>query len=261
MKRPLLKFLPCVAVALLSASCSKDNDNIVEDNTTIKADKVAEKQVFYLKVNNESSLSKMTVAGFDGVAKTALKFEIGDKLDVSFEYTYDDETQYASLEAICTDEDGTFAVQSNGGAYENALEEMKNGEEGAASKYNVQLWWGEMLNFTVSKYYGYDNLSAMFAAAPRSASKSFTLKPVDQYCFIVFEDGSTKKVTVDGDSEPLSNSKCYIVAHGTKVTVEGESTTTITTEWGKLYYVRKQAGDASNTLKNPDPGKTNVVNW
>jgi len=287
MKRPLLKILPGVAVVLISTSCNKDSDYIAEDNTALVAEQKIEHKVFYLKVNIESSLSKMTVEGLGTAGKRALKFEIGDRLTLRFDISLpcyfsgsalkissEDRTFTVETTVVCNHVDGTFMGTTNNMTFNNvevanppsdamdiiqdALEEMERGEKNVASKYNIQLTWGSPLDFSSNQYYGYDNPSKMFAAAPRSADKSFTLKQNGDYCFIVFEDGSTKTVTINGNS--LSNSQCYIVASDTEVTVTGATTTnTITTASGKLYYVRKQAGDANNTLQNPGAGKTNEV--
>lgn len=288
MKRPLLKILPGVAVVLLSTSCSKDNDNAVEDNTTIEVEKVAEKQVFYLKVNNESSLSKMTVEGLGGAGKKVLKFEYNDLLTIRFDITFtwqesssDDDNPETYNETYTFEGKGEY-MASRGEFYVSnddfeptrtifedyvsetwknaitkALEEMQTGGEGVAAKYNVQLKWGNPIDFSSSNYHEYSTLSEMFAAAPRSADKCFTLKQKEDYCFVVFEGGCTKEVTIG--NEQLKNSKCYIVASGTDLTVKGETTNTITTASGKLYYVRMQAGDVNYTLTNPDAGKANEV--
>ncbi len=289
MKRPLLKFLPGVAVVLITPSCSKDNDNIVEDNTALVAEQVIENQVFYLKINYASSLSKMTVEGLGESGKTALKFEQGDELTLTFnvEVFFDDSGHIASqiivitTKAQCIDEDGTFAVSTNDltigyyndgisekdvkSAAQEALKAMQDGKAGAAM-YNVQLSWGNPIDLTSAKFVGYDNLSGMFAAAPRSADRSFTLKQDGDYCFIVFEEGCTKTVTVDGKT--LANVSegetpkpmCYIVASGTEVKVtenkEGAETNSITTESGNLYYIRKKID-----IYNPDAGNVKVVKW
>ncbi len=267
MKRPLLKILPGVAVVLITPSCSKDNDNIAEDNAALVAEqvKVVENQVFYLKINNATSLSKMTVAGLDEAGEKAFKFEIDDELTITFEvnaildYSGNIWTErvIVSANAKCINEDGTFKITMGDFTapeteYENieweeaakvALQEMQDGVFGAASKYNVQLTWGSELDFSSEKYYGYDNLSKMFAAAPRSADRSFTLKQNGDYCFIVFEKGCTKKVTVN--NAELSNTSegedpkpmCYIVSTDASVAVDGVDKSQLKS--GELYYVKK----------------------
>ncbi len=287
MKRPLLKILPGVAVVLISTSCNKDGDYIAEDNTALVAEQIIENQVFYLKIHNASSLSKMTVEGLGKEGEKVLKFEIGDQLTIAFDVIAKISDSGAAEEiggvgsvtisatATCTDsENGIFKVELKGftcslgfseihwnESAKIALQEMQDGVSGAASKYNVQLTWGSQLDFSSEKYYGYDNLSEMFAAAPRSADNSFTLQQNGDYCFVVFEEGCNKIVTVDGSSEPLDRSKCYIVKSGTNITVEGAFFNTITTESGNFYYVRKQAEaeDGSGDLDNPNPGNVQRV--
>lgn len=293
MKRPLLKILPGVAVVLITPSCSKDID-IAEDNAALVAEQVTGNQVFYLKVNNASSLSKMTIEGLGQAGEKKLKFEKGDVLtlrfdikQISYNSGYDGiehiYTYTLEMKATCVDTDGKFEVSSNRNEWkwysgnsstyekeyllpsiENALEEMQNGIFDAASKYNVQLTWGNPIDFSDKKFYEYDDIQTMFAAAPRSANKSFTLQQNGDYCFVVFEEGCTKTVTVEGSSDPLDRSKCYIVKSGTNITVEGAFFNTITTESGNFYYVRKQAEaeaeDGSGNLEKPNPGNVQRVN-
>ena len=272
MKRPLLKILPGVAVVLISPSCSKDNDNIAEDNAALVAEQVIEKQVFYLKINNATSLSKMTIAGLDEAGEKAFKFEIGDELTITFEVNAIldisgnnwTERVIVSANAKCISEDGTFEItmgdftepetEYEGIEWEEAatvaLQEMQDGVFGAASKYNVQLIWGvqnllsdEKGDFKTKGFVGYDDLTKMFDDAPRSADKSFTLEPNGDYCFIVFEEDCTKKVTVNGTE--LSNTSegedpkpmCYIVSTDASVTVEETSKGEL--KKGELYFVRK----------------------
>lgn len=291
MKKPLLKILPGVAVVLLSPSCSKDNDIIDEDNAALVAEQKIEHKAFYLKINIASSLSKMAVAELGGVGKKDLKFEVGDQMTLSFYIVtqiqlsgsdddpspVEDQSVQVEVDILCVDPDGTFAVDPENlkeavnsiydlydskatyEAAEKALEEMQNGEEDAASNYNVQLWWTSYNSVpTQNSYREYDNLSEMFLNAPRSADKCFTLKQAGEYSFLVIEEGSTKTVKINKNT--LDNSKCYIVGPRSEVTVvDGDKTNTITTESGKLYYVRKREGDVSNTLSNPDAGKINTV--
>ncbi len=269
MKRPLLKILPGVVAVLLSTSCSKDDDNAVENNTTIEAEKATEKKVFYLKVNFESSLSKMTVEGLGGNGKKALKFEINDELSLSFDVKgTDGKTETIHTTAKCVNKDGTFEVlqfawenldEQKKKLIEQALTEMQNGVEGAALKYNVKLTWGESMEdiFPTCKSLGCRNISEMFSYAPRSAVQCFTLTQDGNYCFIVFEEaGGSKKVEVDG-VELKSLEYCYyIVAPDTEVTVteEGKDPKTIKTVSGKLYYVRAQSN-----FNNPNSGNVNTV--
>ncbi len=288
MKRPLLKILPGVAVVLLSASCSKDDDNnIAEDNTALVAEQKIEHKVFYLKVTNATSLSKMAVDLTAGKNK-ALTFEVGDKLTIKFvikvntmvdsgssyydpetgetitirEPTYEDVDVTVTATATYT-EDGSFAVITSEMQYDSywvwysnqiecedaaqkALSAMEKGEEGAASTYKVELTWGDenILTTVASQdFVGYSSLSAMFAAAPRSANQCFTLSQDGEYCFIVFEDGCTKTVSVNGKKlkqEDDADKNYYIVAAGATITVQaGEGAPkTKTTESGKLYHVR-----------------------
>ena len=265
MKRPLLKILPGVTVVLITPSCNKDNDNIAEDNAVLVAEQVINNQVFYLKINNASSLSKMTVAGLDKGGQQALKFEKGDVLTIKFDvnafFDYSDgdfiwvEKVTVSATAECiNEEDGVFEItpgdftRTGEDSYDNiswteaandALKEMQDGVPGAASKYNVQLSWGvkDILtsnDFKTKGFVEFQNMTTMLADAPRSANKSFTLEQDGDYCFIVFEKGCSKKVMIGGKT--LDNSKCYIVASGINVSVDDVPTTT---QSGDLYYVRK----------------------
>lgn len=287
MKRPLLKILPGVAVVLLSASCSKDDDNnIAEDNTALVAEQKIEHKVFYLKVTNATSLSKMAVDLTAGKNK-ALTFEVGDKLTIKFvikvntmvdsggTYFDSEKNEYITIEPTYEDvdvtvtatatytEDGSFAVITSEMQYDsywvwysnqiecentaqNALQAMQDGKEGAASTYKVELTWGDenILTTVASQgFVGYSSLSAMFAAAPRSANQCLTLSQDGEYCFIVFEDGCTKTVSVNGTALKTgedADKNYYIVAAGATITVQaGEGAPkTKTTESGKLYHVR-----------------------
>ena len=289
MKRPLLKILPGVAVVLISASCSKDDDNnIAEDNTALVAEQKIEHKVFYLKVTNASSLSKMAVDLTAGKNK-ALTFEVGDKLTIKFVIkvntmvdsgvtSYDPETNetitiieptYEDVDVTVTatatyTEDGSFAVITSEMQYnpnwvwysnqiecentaQNALQAMQDGKEGAASTYKVELTWGDknhlLTNVTKNGYVGYSSMRDMFAAAPRSAVNSLTLSQDGEYSFIVFEDGCTKTVSVNGKKlkqEDDVDKNYYIVAAGATVTVQedGKPDNETTTQSGKLYHVR-----------------------
>lgn len=263
MKKPLLKILPGVAVVLISPSCSKDNDIITEDNASLVAEQVIKKKVFYLKINNASSLSKMKVAGLgEGDAgERALKFEIGDILNLEFYVnTYDNSgSEFGSVfpmvyevEATCVSTDGLFEVNDEhlGEEAQIALQEMQDGVFGAADKYKLQLNWGnsELLtdkDFIDNGYFGFDDMTTMFKNAPRSAYKSYTLKHDGDYCFIVFEKGCTKTVEVNGtqltneteEGEP----RCYIVSTDAKVTVDDVDKGKLKS--GELYYVRKQTSN------------------
>lgn len=272
MKRPLLKILPGVAVILISPSCSKDNDIIKEDNVALVAEQVIQKKVFYLKVRNASSLTKMAIKGLGTDGNKELMFLNGDKLTITFdveapiyfssiapeslidnqqvtivaEATYDAATETF----IITDfkKDTKLSTQLDRYYYADyeepaqlALEEICSGTGGAAAaeKYNVKLTWGEQIDLSTQKYIGYNNISEMLANAPRKAEKCLTLQQDGDYCFLIFEEGSQKDIEIDGYTEPLDRSKCYIVAAGTTITVvDGGTSNTITTESGLLYNVK-----------------------
>lgn len=270
MKRPLLKILPGVAVVLISPSCSKDNDIIKEDNAALVAEQVIQKKVFYLKVRNASSLTKMAIKGLGTDGNKELMFLNGDKLTITFdveapiyfssfdffegnqkvtivaEATYDAATEAFKITdfkkdtKLSTKLDKDFFADYKEPA-QLALEEICSGKGGAAAaeKYNVKLTWGTQIDLSTQKYIGYNNISEMLAAAPRKAEKCLTLQQDGDYCFIIFEEGSQKDIKIDGVDEPLDRSKCYIVAAGTKITVvDGGTSNTITTESGLLYNVK-----------------------
>ncbi len=295
MNRPLLKILPGVAVVLLSTSCSKDDDNnIAEDNAALVAEQKIERKVFYLKIRNASSLSKMTVEGLDEEGATkALKFDKGDQLIIKFkvvvsasyeklseesedsgsgeptnnsEWINIDETVTVTTTATYNGE--VFEVSTNMSfsgcqyamvydcdeAAQKALQAMQDGEEGAASKYDVQLMWGnqsllseENGDFKTKGFVGYETPKEMFAAAPRSADQCFTLSQKDNYCFIIIEDNCTKKVEVNNvelEKGAYAGLKCYIVAIDATVKVDDELKAAPNDEKveplssGKLYYVK-----------------------
>lgn len=284
MTRPLLKILPGVVAVLITPSCSKDNDVIKEDNAALVTEQVITNRVFYLKVRNKTSLSKMTIANYNKEGESDLRFEKGDILHLEFdiELTYQTQegtnttTYTIESDPECISSDGYFEVklstfqvtsgevdeiteQEWQSAAQNALTEMQNGIEDAASKYNVKLYWGDPIIFGQQSYYEYRSLSDMFYSVPRSADQSFTLKQDGDYCFIVFEGGSSKIVKIN--DKKLSNSCCYLVKPSTEITVEdGGTTKTIKTESGKLYYVRKKEGDIFPTLKYPDAGTIDEIN-
>lgn len=268
MKRPLLKILPGVAVVLISPSCSKDNDIIKEDNAALVAEQVIQKKVFYLKVRNASSLTKMAIKGLGTDGNKELMFLNGDKLTITFdvkvsiyssftdyfednqqvtivaEATYDAATEtfiitdFTEDTKLSTKLDDDFMADYEQPA-QLALEEICSGKGGAAEKYNVKLTWGKQIDLSTQKYIGYKNIHEMLAAAPRKAENCLTLQQDGDYCFIIFEEGSQKDIKIDGVDEPLDRSLCYIVAAGTEITVvDGGTSNTITTESGLLYNVK-----------------------
>lgn len=274
MKKPLLKILPGVAAILITPSCSKDNDIIAEDNAALVAEQVIAKKVFYVKINNDSSLKKMAIKDLGTAGNKTLKFEIGDELYIKFSIWVDIDDSGAIFENVkvvvkvpgrCISEDGVFefiSVNSYGDnldgdniviekteyepmngwfcayAVNEVLEEIEQGNLSALEEHNAEFIWGEQINFSDKKYHAYDDISEMMAAAPRKAVQSFTLKQDGDYCFIVFEDGTNKNVTIDGQT--LNHSKYYIVQAGIDIIVEdGAETKTINTKSGRLYNVRK----------------------
>lgn len=264
MKKPLLKILPGVAAILITPSCSKDNDIIAEDNAALVAEQVIAKKVFYVKINNDSSLKKMAIKDLGTAGNKTLKFEVGDKLSIKFSIWVDINDSGATLEnkvvvkvyGTCTNDDGEFEFNSANFDIEEAdywwgldkldceyaiymvLEEIEQGNLSALEEHNAEFIWGEQINFSDKKYHGYNSIKEMMAAAPRKAVQSFTLKQDGDYCFIVFEDGTNKNVTIDGQT--LNHSKYYIVQAGIDIIVEdGAETKTINTKSGRLYNVRK----------------------
>lgn len=284
MKKPLLKILPGVVAILITPSCSKDNDIIDEDNAALVAEEqVIKNQVFHLKVQNKSSLSKMKMAGWDKEGKCDLKFEIGDKLNIEFtikqidinssDFEFEEFTLYG--EGTCIKTNGLFAfamddIRDEEGYYNNdlwkdaakhALTDMQNNASNAATDYKVKLTWGDNYNLLDNKSFEeYETLSKMFANVPRLSEESFTLQPNSNYCFLVFEGGCSKTVTID--NKTIKNTMCYIVKPDAIINVSGKegTTNTITAESGKLYYVRCLEGDVNATLKNPDAGTINEIN-
>lgn len=268
MKKPLLKILPGVAAILITPSCSKDNDIIAEDNAALVAEQVIAKKVFYVKINNDSSLKKMAIKDLGTAGNKILKFEKEDKLSIKFCIWVDIDESGAiykenvkvvvKVDGTCTNEDGEFKFDSDEfvieekeddlgvvdwkwyckDAVKDVLEEIEQGDLSALEEHNAEFIWGEQINFSDKKYHAYDNISKMMAAAPRKAVQSFTLKQDGDYCFIVFEDGTNKNVKIDG--QLLDHSKYYIVQAGIDIIVEdGAETKIINTKSGRLYNVRK----------------------
>ena len=272
MKRPLLKILPGVAVVLLSPSCSKDDDNIAEDNSALVAEQVIGNQVFYLKVTNSSALSKMAIDGLGTEQGTkTLQFEDEDELTIKFKievqsmrsgtlpdgtWGFFTATFNVTAKGTYSSTDKAFRFPEEGwiieatsdywifegsdrNAVAEAFEKMQNEATAAdaAKTYGVELLWGDQ-NLDLSTIHGYDDIPDMLAAAPRSANGSLTLSQDEdhKYCFIVFAKAGSRTVTI---GETSLTQKCYIVPAGTKVTVEGYSEDKITVS-GKLYYVKER---------------------
>ena len=216
----------------------------------------------------------MAIKDLGTAGNKTLKFEIGDELYIKFSIWVDIDDSGAIFENVkvvvkvpgrCISGDGVFefiSVNLDGdhldgdnivieeteyepmsgwfcvNAVNEVLEKIEQGNLSALEEHNAEFIWGEQINFSDKKYHEYDDISEMMAAAPRKAIESFTLKQDGDYCFIVFEDGTNKQVTIDG--QQLDRSKYYIVESGIEITVDdGIESKTITTKSGRLYNVRK----------------------
>lgn len=276
MKKQFLRILPVVAAVLLATSCSKDDDNAVDNNVTPGTETVAEKQVYYLKVSNGESLSKIALDGNLGDGqKKSLKFEGGDDLTLEFTVKYGEGENATSKNVTivgtydngkgafgfnpenATNSDKSDVTDDEKTAIDAALAVMQT-EKADVSSYNVSLTYGTDTP-DANGYKAYADVETLFKHAKRVAKGNFTLQ-ADGYGYLVYESGAEQNVYIqkigennavsyptnvkDGEnlafiiSDGLKLQKCNVNAETNTVEPVDANAAAKTVETGKLIYVK-----------------------